>query len=98
MRDKLISEYEIIFVDDGSQDKSFEEIKRITTSDHRVKFVRLTRNHGYGRALKEGFAAASMQYVFFSDTDCQFNIDEIRVLTPLLEKSDYVIGYRIKRN
>jgi glycosyltransferase involved in cell wall biosynthesis len=50
--------YEVMFIDDGSRDGSWEEIQRLHAADARVKGIRLGRNYGKSPALNEGFMAA----------------------------------------
>jgi glycosyltransferase involved in cell wall biosynthesis len=95
--ENLISKYEIIFINDGSKDDSVGKIKKILKNDNNVRLIQLKRNYGYGRALKEGFAAAKMDFVFFSDADCQFDLDELKKFIPPLKENDFVIGFRIVR-
>jgi glycosyltransferase involved in cell wall biosynthesis len=52
---------------------------------------------GYGRALRTGFGAASMEYIFFMDADGQFSIDDLGAMLPFAENHDMVIGYRQER-
>ncbi|MCH7620161.1 MAG: glycosyltransferase, partial [Candidatus Marinimicrobia bacterium] len=52
---KLSISYEIIFVDDGSRDGSFEEIKTLASTDSRIIGIRFRRNYGKSAALSEGF-------------------------------------------
>jgi glycosyltransferase involved in cell wall biosynthesis len=62
-----------------------------------VRLVRHERNRGYGAALRTGFAAASHEWVFFSDADAQFDIREIARLLPHTAEADAIVGYRVHR-
>lgn len=55
-------------------------------------------NRGYGAALKSGLAAARLDWVFYSDSDCQFDLSEIELLRPYTGEFDAVIGYRAHRS
>src|SRR5690606_9206929 len=63
--------YEILFVDDGSTDGSWEEIETLAREDARVKGIRFRRNYGKSHALQHGFAAAAGTYVATMDADLQ---------------------------
>ena len=63
--------YELIFVDDGSTDQSLEEIKKLSTSDHNVHYVSLTRNFGHQFAIKAGIDASSGDCIITMDGDLQ---------------------------
>ena len=67
--DKEQFSYEIIFVDDGSTDHSWEVIQNICASDRHVKALRFLRNYGKSQALNAGFARAEGQVVITMDAD-----------------------------
>lgn len=73
----LAREYEIIIVDDGSTDQTFQIAEAIADADARVKVVHHPQNLGYGVALRSGIQAAAKQLVFFTDDDGQFSPDEL---------------------
>jgi len=94
---QVSDDYEIIVVDDGSQDRTAEIATALAAADPRVRLVRHQQNRGYGGALKSGFAASTKSYVFFTDGDGQFDVGEITSLLPYVPQHDVVIGYRIDR-
>lgn len=85
---------EVIVVDDGSSDATVLEVGALQRTDARIKLVRHAVNLGYGAALRSGFAASSGEYVFFTDADLQFRMDDLRRLSPWVSQYDIVVGYR----
>lgn len=95
--DRLGLEHEVIVVDDGSVDGTARTVRRLGATDPRIVLVQHPRNLGYGEALKSGFASATMDLVFLTDADNQFDLDEIEDFLLLIEQADVVAGYRIRR-
>jgi len=96
-KDKLYSElFEIIVVNDGSKDKTadildgYKSIKNVQVISHQ-------KNLGYGAALRSGFDAAKGDLIFFTDSDCQFDIKDIDDFLKEIKNYDFVIGYRKNR-
>lgn len=91
--------YEIIFVDDGSNDGSWETIQQLSTADQRVKGIRFGRNYGKSPALNEGFRAAKGKVVITMDADLQDDPDEVPELYRMIvhEGWDLVSGWKKKR-
>ncbi|MDP2928545.1 MAG: glycosyltransferase family 2 protein [Candidatus Omnitrophota bacterium] len=91
----LSDEYEVIIVDDGSTDDSFELLKDIAFMDRAVKIVRFDKNYGQHRAIAAGVLEARGDYLITLDADLQNPPEEIE---KLIEKSkegyDMVAGYR----
>jgi glycosyltransferase involved in cell wall biosynthesis len=75
--------YEIIFVDDGSQDQSFEIIRDLTTQDFHVRAIRLSRNFGHQNAVTCGLRKALGDGIVIIDTDLQ---DPPELIPDLIEK------------
>lgn len=88
---------QIIVVNDGSRDATGEIIDRLVREVPRFVAVHHPVNLGYGAALRSGFAKATGDYVFFTDSDLQFDLDEIRLLTSHISDYDMVVGYRVDR-
>jgi len=91
--------FEVILVDDGSGDGSWEEIQRLAASDPAIKGIKLGRNYGKSPALNEGFAAAQGRVVITMDADLQDDPDEIPGLYHMItaEGYDLVSGWKKKR-
>jgi putative flippase GtrA len=92
-----VQDFEVIVVNDGSKDKTQAILEEIATADPRVKVIQHPVNQGYGAALVTGFAAASTDLIFFTDSDGQFDLHDIASFFPLIETYDAVLGYRIDR-
>jgi glycosyltransferase involved in cell wall biosynthesis len=91
------AEFEVVVVDDGSHDATADLTRRIATSDDRVWLVQHARNLGYGQALSTGFQHATLDHVFFTDADNQFDMDELPLLLAWASTADCVAGYRKQR-
>lgn len=91
--------YEVIYVDDGSNDGSWEEIVRIGKGNPSVKGIKFRRNYGKSAALHRGFYAAQGEVVITMDGDLQDNPDEIPELYSMVvnEGYDLVSGWKKKR-
>mgnify|MGYP006421830165 CR=1 FL=1 len=91
--------FEIIFVDDGSRDRSWAVIESIANQDQRVRGIRFRRNFGKSAALNEGFHYAQGQVVITMDADLQDSPDEIPELFRLIHEEGYDIisGWKQKR-
>ncbi len=91
--------YEIIIIDDGSSDGTWDAVKRISAANNRVKGVRFRRNYGKAAALQTGFEAASGDVVITMDADLQDSPDEIPGLVKMIREEGYhvVSGWKKKR-
>lgn len=86
---------EILFVDDGSQDGSWDEIRRLASQDSRVRGFRFRRNFNKAAALQAGFRKAKGRYVITLDADLQDDPAEIPNFLKLLETEyDLVSGWK----
>jgi len=90
---------EIIFVDDGSRDRSWEVIEGIALNDPHVKGIRFRRNYGKAAALNTGFQAAKGDIIITMDADLQDSPDEIPELVRMIREEGYdlVSGWKRKR-
>jgi glycosyltransferase involved in cell wall biosynthesis len=92
-------EYEIIFIDDGSTDKSFSILSDIQQSDKKVRVIRLKKNFGQTAALSAGFRHARGRIIVPLDADGQNDPADIPRLVAKLESGyDIVSGWRRKRH
>ncbi len=95
---KLDKDYEVVFVDDGSTDSSFNILKKLEAKDKHIRIYSFRKNHGKAEALTLGFKMAKGDYVVTLDADLQDRPEEIK---KLLDKSkegfDLVSGWRKDR-
>ena len=91
--------YEIIFIDDGSRDTSWEVISRLSEENPGVKGIKFRRNYGKAAALNLGFAEARGEVVITMDADLQDSPDEIPDLYRMIKEEGYdlVSGWKKKR-
>jgi glycosyltransferase involved in cell wall biosynthesis len=89
--------YELIVVDDGSSDRTAQLVDRQVHGDACIRLIRHERNRGYGEALKTGFESAELDYVFFTDADNQFDLNELPLVLAWADDADVVAGYRKQR-
>jgi glycosyltransferase involved in cell wall biosynthesis len=95
--DEVARKWEIIMVDDGSDDNTLKIAERLAKGDGRLKVVTHQPNRGYGAALSAGFENAQYTYVVFTDGDMQFDFSEVTKFIDKIGNADLVIGYREKR-
>ena len=92
-------DYEVIYVDDGSTDGSWDVLKKLATTDPRVRLVRLRKNFGQTPALAAGFAHARHPILITLDADLQNDpMDIPRLVERLGDSYDVVSGWRRHRN
>jgi glycosyltransferase involved in cell wall biosynthesis len=90
--------FEIIFVDDGSTDNSYEILKEIHKKDKRVKLIKFRRNFGKASALSSGFQRAKGEIIITMDADLQDDPKEIpRFIEKIKEGYDLVSGWKKER-
>ena len=91
--------YEVILIDDGSTDNSWEVITQISAANHAFKGIQFQRNYGKSAALNEGFKAAQGEVVITMDADMQDSPDEIPALRDMIVHGgfDLVSGWKKKR-
>jgi len=93
-----LKDYEVTIIEDGSPDKTAEVADALAAKHPKVKVIHHAQNKGYGATLYEGFTSARFDYVFYSDGDNQFDLEELRKFVALIPFSDMVVGYRKKKH
>jgi len=98
--ERHVADYEVIVVNDGSYDdtgKVLEELRREFAPRMRVETH--AQNRGYGGALRTGFASATKEFVFYTDGDSQYDVEELpRLLTLATPTTGLVNGYKLERH
>lgn len=89
--------FEVIIVNDGSKDRTGEIAERLAAEIPQVRAVHNSPNLGYGGAVGRGLKEARLEWVFFTDGDGQFDINELPRLIGLLDRCDVAVGYRRQR-
>lgn len=92
--------YEVIFIDDGSTDGTWEQIRAIGANDPAIKGIKFNRNFGKSAALHTGFKAAQGDVVITMDADLQDSPEEIPALFTLIKEGGFnlVSGWKKKRH
>ena len=98
--DKNVEDYEIILIDDGSDDKTWTEIVKISNKFENIVSIKLLENYGKSDALDAGFKVCKGNYVLTMDADLQDDPSEILPLYSMIieNKYDLVSGWKKKRN
>ncbi len=96
--DGLGQDYEIIFVDDGSTDGTYQRLKQLAEKDSRLKVIRFKRNYGQTAAMSAGFEHAKGNVIITLDADLQNDPEDIPILLEKLEEGYHVVsGWRKDR-
>ncbi|MCF6366285.1 MAG: glycosyltransferase family 2 protein [Bacteroidales bacterium] len=91
--------YEIIMIDDGSTDSSWEIIEKLSSENSNIKGIKFMKNYGKSAAIHEGFSVAKGEVVITMDADLQDNPEEIPELYKMIKEDgfDLVSGWKKKR-
>ncbi|MCD4708913.1 MAG: glycosyltransferase family 2 protein [Candidatus Sabulitectum sp.] len=91
------SNWEIIVVDDGSTDSTASITRSMSEIDSRVRLVSHKDNLGFGRAVRTGIENSRKEWIFYTDCDGQFNLDELKLVWARRKEADIVSAYRRER-
>ncbi|MDZ4712723.1 MAG: glycosyltransferase family 2 protein [bacterium] len=94
LNDLNLRDYEIIIIEDGSPDNTGKVADELAEQYSKVRVIHHAKNMGYGATLRDGFMSAKMDYVFYTDGDNQFDLEELKKFVALLPYTDIVVGYR----
>lgn len=96
---KVAAKYEVIVINDGSNDNTASVLKNLAKRYVYFKIITHSKNRGYGGALKSGFKNSRGEFVFYTDGDGQYDINELPKLVKKMDEGiDLVNGYKIKRH
>jgi glycosyltransferase involved in cell wall biosynthesis len=92
--------YEVIMIDDGSKDNSWNVVKELSAKNSNIRGIKFQRNYGKSAALNEGFKAAQGDYVMTMDADLQDSPEEIPELYNMIKEGnfDIISGWKKKRH
>jgi len=95
---KVTDDYEVIIINDGSQDYTGEMLKELARIYPQVRIIHHPTNKGYGSALRSGFGAAKKEWIFYTDGDAQYDPRElVKLVSAVHPDTDVVNGYKISR-
>ncbi len=94
---EIADKWEILMIDDGSSDNTYEEAKKLTRKYRNVRLISHTPNRGYGAAIRSGLTNSQYKYIVFTDGDRQFDFSQVVKFVEEIKSSDLVIGYRKQR-
>lgn len=95
---ELTDDYEIIVLDDGSQDDSVQILEELERIVPHLRLIRHERPSGYGGNVRAGIAASTKEWVFYTDGDAQYDARELALLAQALTPGvDVVNGWKLKR-
>ncbi len=96
---QVTDDYEVIVVNDGSADYTARVLDELASRYPELRVIHHPKNRGYGGALRSGFAAATKEWVFYTDGDAQYNpFEMVNLVDALTDGVDVVNGYKIARN
>jgi len=94
---KLKRKSEIVIVDDGCPERSGYYAKKISKKIKNVKIIFHKKNLGYGAAIKTGLKNCKYQWIFQTDGDAEYDVNDLLKLLKKTEGSDLVVTYRLKK-
>lgn len=95
---RICDDYEIIVVNDGSSDGTAKALSRLGKQIHSLRVITHQHNLGYGATILRGFVEAKKSFIFYTDGDGQYDVEELpKLVRALDENTDMVAGYKFRR-
>lgn len=94
---RYADKFEIVVVNDGSKDSTRDIVEQMSKEYPVIRCINHDTNKGYGGAVKTAMKNVKYKFVFYSDSDGQFAINQIEKLIGLIKNADIAVGYRMKR-
>jgi glycosyltransferase involved in cell wall biosynthesis len=94
---RFTDDLEVTVVDDGSTDRTGAIADELARKDSRVRVIHHGTRRGYGGAVRSGLVAATKPWIFFTDGDRQFSLEDLGRLIAASDGADVVVGFREKR-
>ena len=94
---RFADDLEVTVVDDGSSDRTGAIADELATKDPRVRVIHHGTRRGYGGAVRSGLRSATKPWIFFTDGDRQFALEDLAHLIAASDGADAVVGFRKKR-
>jgi glycosyltransferase involved in cell wall biosynthesis len=92
--ESTVTDYEIIFIDDCSTDRTWEIAQRFARENDRIRVARNDRNRNIGYSFKRGVSLAQREYLFWQTVDWSYDLSDLRIFLELLQHFGVVIGVR----
>ncbi|OLC10564.1 MAG: hypothetical protein AUH39_01595 [Chloroflexi bacterium 13_1_40CM_67_9] len=94
---RFADDLEVTVVDDGSSDRTGAIADELARKDPRVRVIHHGTRRGYGGAVRSGLSSATKSWIFFTDGDRQFALEDLERLIAASDGADAVVGFRKKR-
>jgi len=94
---RFADDLEITVVDDGSSDRTGAIADELARKDKRVRVIHHGTRRGYGGAVRSGLSSATKPWIFYTDGDRQFALEDLERLIAASDGADAVVGFRLKR-
>jgi glycosyltransferase involved in cell wall biosynthesis len=94
---RFADDLEITVVDDGSSDRTGAIADELARKDPRVRVIHHGTRRGYGGAVRSGLSSATKPWIFYTDGDRQFALEDLERLIAASDGADAVVGFRLKR-
>ena len=94
---KITNKYELVIVDDGCPENSGLLAKQISKNLKNIKVIFHKKNLGYGSAIKTGLKNCKSQWIFQTDGDAEYDVNDLKKLIKYTNNSDLIITYRFKK-